>query len=174
MEKRSGNAVTVGNFDGFHLGHQSIVRNTLSVSRDKQLGSLLLTFTPNPRLFFNAEDQLIFSDDQKRFFLRSSGIENIVNIDFSEVFRLDGREFIDKYLLEKYRMSCLVVGDNFGLGKGREWDINRIAAYGNEKGFEVRIVPSEFLNGVKISSSFIRGLLRNGEVALANKMMGRS
>ena len=172
MEKRSGNAVTIGNFDGFHLGHQSIIRNTLKISAEKSIGSVLITFHPNPRLFFNAEDKLIHSDQKKKKVLESTGINKIEYIKFPEIFSLNGKDFINKYLLDLYSMKYLIVGDNFRLGKGREWDIVRIIDYGIEKEFEVKIVSPEDYKGTKISSSIIRDLLRKGEIGTANIMLG--
>lgn len=172
MEKRSGNAVTVGNFDGFHLGHQSIIRNTLKISAEKALGSVLITFNPNPRVFLNSEDKLIYSDQRKRKVLESTGINKIEYIKFPEVLSMIGNDFIDRYLLDIYSMKYLVVGDNFRLGKGREWDIERISEYGIKKGFEVKVVSPENYQGTKISSSIIRDLLRKGELSIANRMLG--
>lgn len=172
MEKRSGNAVTIGNFDGFHLGHKSIIRNTLKISAEKSLGSVLITFNPNPRIFFNSEDKLIYSDLRKKKVLESTGINKIEYIKFPEVFSLKGQEFIDKYLLDIYSMRYLIVGDNFRLGKGREWDIKRISEYGIINGFEVKVVSPENYQGTKISSSTIRHLLRKGDLRIANKMLG--
>ena len=172
MEERSGNAVAVGNFDGFHLGHRSIIRNTLKKSEENSLGSVIVTFQPNPKLFFNTDDRLIFSDDKKEEVLRSSGIKKIEYVEFPDVFKMNGQNFIDKYLLDKFYMKHLVVGDNFKLGSGREWDINRIIEYGSGKGFEVSVVPSEEFMGTKISSSVIRDFLRKGGLNTANKMLG--
>ncbi len=172
MEKRSKNAVTIGNFDGFHLGHQSIIKNTLNISDNTSLGSLLITFKPNPRVFFNSEDKLIYSDQRKNRVLASTGIKKIEYIKFPEVFKLNGKEFIDRYLLDVYRMRYLIVGDNFGLGKGREWDIKKICEYGVEKGFKVKVVPSVESGGVKISSSTIRAHLKKAQISIANEMLG--
>ncbi|MCK5220076.1 MAG: hypothetical protein KAR14_00720, partial [Candidatus Aminicenantes bacterium] len=104
--------------------------------------------------------------------LESTGINKIEYIKFPEVFSLNGQDFIDKYLLDIYSMKYLVVGDNFRLGKGREWDIERISEYGTIKGFEVKIVAPEDYHGTKISSSIIRDLLRKGEISTANIMLG--
>lgn len=172
MEKRSGNAVAVGNFDGFHLGHRSIIKNTLKISEENSLGSVIVTFQPNPKLYFNTDNRLIFSDDKKKEVLGSSGIQRVEYVDFSNIFKMSGQNFTDKYLLEIFSMKHLVVGDNFRLGAGREWDLNRIMKYGAEKGFEVSVVPSEEFMGTKISSSVIRNYLRRGGLSTANKMLG--
>jgi len=172
MEKRSGNAVTIGNFDGYHLGHQSIIKNTLKISGEKSIGSVLITFNPNPRIFFNSEDKLIYSDKRKKKVLEAAGIKNIEYINFPEIFSLSGRDFIDRFLLDIYNMKYLIVGDNFRLGKGREWDIERISEYGTKKGFKVKVVSSEDYQGITISSSKIRDLLRKGELSVANNMLG--
>ncbi|MEN8154926.1 MAG: riboflavin biosynthesis protein RibF [Acidobacteriota bacterium] len=174
MEKRSGNAVTIGNFDGFHLGHQSIIRNTLDIASEFSFGSVLVTFTPNPRKFFGIEDKLIFSDLKKSLILNSTGLKRIEYIDFTKVFDMDGRDFIDKYLLNDFSMRYLVVGENFRLGKGRGWDILKLTEYGKEKNFKVKVVPSEIYKNEKISSSLIRKQLRSGDLSKSEIMLGHS
>ncbi len=174
MEKRSGNAVTIGNFDGFHLGHQEIIKNTLDISSEFSYGSVLVTFDPNPRKFFGIEDKFIYSDKKKSETLKSTGISRIKYIDFAKVFDMKGDDFISKYLLNELSMRYLIVGENFRLGKGREWDVTRLSEYGSENNFKVKIVPSELYEKNKISSSVIRKRLREGNLSIAKNMLGRS
>jgi len=173
MEKRSGNAVAIGNFDGFHLGHQKILKHTVKLSSDLGLGKILVTFQPNPRVFFGSEDKLIFSEEMKARTLDSIGMDRIVFIDFNRVFDMTGNEFVDRYLLEDMNMCRMVVGENFRLGKGREWNTEKLSEYGRDKGFAVDVVPSEYHGGEKISSSLIRTLLRKADLYKAGKMLGK-
>ncbi len=143
MEKRSGNAIAIGNFDGFHLGHQSIIENTLKIVSSESLGSVLLTFHPNPKLFFKIEDFLIFSDEQKKKVLGSIGFDKVEYMSFADIYKMDGQDFINKYLLDVFHMKYLIVGENFRLGRGKEWDIHRIIEYGKVKDFNVKVVASE-------------------------------
>lgn len=173
MEKRSENAVAIGNFDGFHLGHQKILKHTLNLSSELRLGKLLVTFHPNPRVFFGSEDKLIFSENKKSRFLATIGLDRIVFVDFNKVFDMTGNDFVDRYLLSDLNMRRLVVGENFRLGKGREWNTRKLSEYGREKGFAVDVVPSEYFGDEKISSSLIRSLLRKADLGKAGKMLGK-
>jgi len=174
MEKRPGNAVTIGNFDGFHLGHQQIIKTTLDIASEFSLGKILVTFDPNPRRFFKVEDKLIFSDSKKSEILRSSGINRVEYIDFTKVFDMNGNDFINKFLLTDFSMKYLIVGENFRLGKGREWDVFKLSEYGRENNFKVKVVPSEMYKNDKISSSLIRSLLRDGNLTKSTNMLGNT
>ncbi len=172
MENRPGNAVTIGNFDGFHLGHKKIVKNALKIAAEYSLGKVLLTFKPNPRIYFKNEDKLIFSESKKIDTLNSIGMSRIEYIDFAKVFDMDGRDFVDKYLLGKFSMRYLIIGENFKLGKGREWDTAKLTEYGKKKNFKVKVVPSESYKNTKISSTLIRSFLRKGDLITARNMLG--
>ncbi len=172
MGKRIGNAITIGNFDGFHLGHRSIVKHTLKIADRDGLGTVLLTLNPNPKLFFKTEDRLIYTDIQKHKVLESSGIDRIEYLKFRELYHLDGKDFIDIFLIKRFNIKYLVVGENFRLGRDRAWDIERIKGYGSLRNFNIKIVPSEKIDGQKVSSSSIRAALKKGELSRANKMLG--
>ena len=172
MENRSGNAVTIGNFDGFHLGHKKIVQNSIQIATEYSLGKVLLTFKPNHRIYFKIEDKLIFSESKKNDTLNSLDIGRIEFVDFTKVFDMDGRNFVDKFLLDKFSMRYLIVGENFRLGKGREWDTVKLSEYGEEKNFKVKVVSSELYKNTKISSTLIRSFLRKGDLITAQNMLG--
>ncbi len=174
MKKISGKIVTIGNFDGIHLGHNAIVKRVLKLSEKENMGTVLITFNPNPKVFFKKENGLIFTEKQKNRFLNSLGIDKIDCMTFKSISNMEGEEFIEKYLIEKYSMKFLVVGENFNLGKGRTWNTKKIKSVEKKFGFKLVEVKSEKLDGIKISSSKIRELLRKGDLQTANRMLGKN
>ncbi|MEN8154687.1 MAG: bifunctional riboflavin kinase/FAD synthetase [Acidobacteriota bacterium] len=173
MEKSRNNVITIGNFDGIHLGHREIIKTAERISSGKKKGLILITFTPNPKLFFKRIKKLIFTDKQKSEIFSSMNIERVEYLNFFDIYKLKGNEFIKNFLIEKFSMEYLVVGENFKLGKERECDIKKLKDMENELNFSLIVVPSVKLEGEKISSTIIREHLSNGNIEKANVMLGR-
>lgn len=173
MGKISKNVVTIGNFDGFHLGHQEIIKVAKKIASENNKRLILITFNPNPKIFFKRINEMIFTDKQKTDLINLMDIDRIEYLDFQKIHKLSGYNFVKKYLIKKFSMEYLVVGENFKLGKGREWSIEKLKKIEDESAFSVIVVPSMKLNDEKISSTKIRKYLADANLERANMMLGR-
>jgi riboflavin kinase/FMN adenylyltransferase len=174
MEKTKveNSAVSIGNFDGFHLGHVRIIEELKEVARQRNLRSLVLTFSPHPKILFKRVSSLIHTDEQRKRILKAQGVDRVFFIDFREVSDLSAESFVKDFLIEKFSVEYIVVGRNFRFGKNRKGDIETLKQLSGKFGFTSLVIEPEYLDGVRISSSFIRSRLMAGEVEAANRMLG--
>ncbi len=168
-----GSIAAVGNFDGFHLGHRKLVDTLKQIALKKKLVSLILTFIPNPKVFFNKELTLINSDEQKKQLLESLGVDHIVPLDFNQVLDMSGEVFVRDILIDRYNVKFIVMGENFKFGKNRQCDSESIKKMAEKFGFEFIVVSPVILDGTPISSSLIRKKLGSAEIEDSNRMLGR-
>ena len=177
-----GAVVSVGVFDGVHLGHQEILRAALDRATRAPQGSTggrcaVVSFDPHPDLVlarsFRAPAPLTpLSERRER--ISALGIRELEVIPFTrELAALEPEEFVARHLVGPYRMHTLVVGEGFALGRGRGGDVQRLRAIGAGEGFEVVAVPLLELDGAPVSSTRIRALLEAGRVADAARLLGR-
>jgi riboflavin kinase/FMN adenylyltransferase len=166
-------AIAIGNFDGFHLGHQKIIESLKQVARENNLVSIILTFTPNPRLYFKREKQLINTDAQKKEILGNLGVDRVIFINFTEVVDMSDEQFLKDFLIDKYKMKHIVMGENFRFGKGREGDIGFLKRMADQWGFGLTVVKSVTLDRQRISSTYIRQELASAQIEESNRMLGR-
>ena len=168
-------ALSIGMFDGVHLGHQSIIKKLNTISQSKNLESAILTFWPHPRKVFNPQDdlKLLNNIDEKTYLLQKNGLQHLFLKEFDEDFRnLTGEEFVKQILVEKLQVKHLIVGYDHTFGKNRSGDFSLLKKMGPELGFEVEQVEAVNYKGINISSTQIRNALSNGNVILANEMLG--
>ena len=165
--------IAIGNFDGYHLGHQEIVRALMTIARQKELVSIILTFSPNPKLYFNPKQKLIIPESEKKKLLQSLDIDRVVVLDFKDFCQMTGDRFIQDILLERFNMAHIVVGSNFRFGYERQNDIDSLERFSHQYGFGLSVVEPVFLKGILVSSSLIRQKLNEGRVEEANEMLGR-
>jgi len=169
-----GSAVAIGNFDGFHLGHQKIIEGLKQTARENRLISIILTFTPNPRIYFKREKHLINTDAQKKEILENLGVDRVIFIPFAEVVDMSDERFLKEFLIDRYKMKHIVMGENFRFGKGREGDIGFLKQMSEQWGFGLTVVESVRLGHQRISSTYIREKLAAGQIEESNRMLGRS
>lgn len=168
-------ALSIGMFDGVHLGHQSIVKKLNTISETKNLESAILTFWPHPRKIFNPNDdlKLLNTIDEKTYLLKKNGLQHLFLKEFDEEFRnLTGEEFVKQILVKKLRVKHLIVGYDHTFGKNKSGDFSLLKKMGPELGFEVEQVEAVNYKDLNISSTQIRNALSNGNVILANEMLG--
>lgn len=170
LQNRS--VIAIGNFDGFHLGHKKIIEILNSISEEKGFCSTVLTFVPNPKIFFKKKLSLINTDRQKERILKSLKVDRVLFLNFKEIFQLSDEVFVDEYLIKRFNMEYMVVGENFRFGKDREGNPDSLKKLSLKFGFNIKIVEPEILYGTRISSSIIRERLFKGEIKDANKMLG--
>lgn len=167
--------VTIGSFDGIHLGHQKLITNLVSKAHEQDIPAVVVTFFPNPAVIIKKINSpyYISSPKEKESFLQELGVDFLVTIAFTqELATLTSHEFMDK-LIHHLGLKYLIVGQGFVLGKDRQGSVDVLNSIGQEKGFEVLAVGSEIHHAKQISSSQIRQLIQNGEVDEAAKLLGR-
>ncbi|MBI5846986.1 MAG: bifunctional riboflavin kinase/FAD synthetase [Nitrospirae bacterium] len=168
--------ITLGNFDGIHLGHQELVRMVMKRAQEIQGQSMVVTFRPHP-LKVLAPDKcppLISIYEEKIELFKKLGIDVLVKIPFSLHFaEMSPREFVKKILCDLLGTKEIFVGCNYRFGKGREGTTETLKQMGEEFGFRVNEVEQIFLKSELISSTKIRQLLRAGEVEHAAELLGR-
>ena len=170
--------VTVGTFDGLHLGHKKILDQVLEIARTKKLKSTLITFEPHPRVVLHkasvAQSQLLSTIDEKFNILETTGIDCVLVIEFNQDFANKTYDrFVDDVLLGKLSMSYLVVGYDHAFGKDREGHFENVRNLANAEHFNLIRVEPFFMNGTAVNSSFIRNLLFDGDVRNAAEFLGR-
>lgn len=168
-------ALTIGVFDGVHLGHQLLINRVKEKADEENLESVVVTFLHHPRLILGHQSHITFitSIEERVKLLKNLGVSHVVTLSFThELARLSAREYVS-LMMQYLKMRELVVGPDFALGKGREGDINSLRSLGKELGFGIEVVPPLLYQGEVISSTAVRGALARGEINKMNKFLGR-
>jgi riboflavin kinase/FMN adenylyltransferase len=168
--------LTLGVFDGLHLGHQLIVRTVVERARAAGAVPTVITFDPHPRAVLHPESAppLLQTFDQKVEALSLLGVGQTIVIRFTEEFaRVPAREFLRDVVHERLQAREVYLGRGFAFGRGREGNIELLRAVSEKLGFRAEEVPEVRLRGRRISSSRVRELLAEGRVNLARRMLGR-
>lgn len=167
--------VTIGNFDGVHLGHQALFEEVVLRARLNNGTSVVVTFSPHPLKVLSSKGiRLISTTQQKIELIERAGIDVLVIIPFSrEIAATRAGEFVDQVLLQRIGMKDLVVGYDYALGKGREGDIHFLKQQGVDKGFGVTVVGACYQSGMIVSSTKIRELVAAGKMRDVFALLGR-
>ncbi len=168
--------VTIGTFDGVHLGHQQIIRQLKSEALGNGGETIIVTFHPHPRKVVPGKTEgisLLNTMEEKIRLLDSHGIDHLVIVPFTAEFSiLTAEQYVTEFLVKKFRPSVLIIGYDHRFGQGRKGDYELLEAMGPANGFEVWEIPEHILNTVTISSTRIRNDLREGKLAEANQFLG--
>jgi riboflavin kinase/FMN adenylyltransferase len=168
--------VTIGTFDGVHLGHQKVIAQLKEEARKINGETVIITFYPHPRKIIHQEQKpfhLLNSLAEKIKLLESFGVDNVVVVPFNEAFAAQtAEEYVQEFLMKKVHAHTIIVGYDHRFGKGRTGDYHTLENYGKQLGFRVKERPEKLLNEVIISSTKIREALMNGEVEVANQFLG--
>jgi riboflavin kinase/FMN adenylyltransferase len=167
--------VTIGVFDGVHLGHKELISELLKQAGEKNLFSAVVTFRQHPEDMLSSKTKLPYLTDIKTriTLLKNEGIDIIVPLSFTkELAGLDARRFIG-LLQEHLRMRGMVIGSDFALGKAREGDKDNLRRLGKELGFSVTVVPPLEIAGEVVSSTTIRKAMAEGNMEKVRKLTGR-
>lgn len=175
LRRDSRSVVTVGTFDGVHLGHQSIIREVTARAKSRGGRSVVVTFEPHPReIVGRGPVNLITSLDERLGLIASLGADAILLLNFTREFSLQGpKEFFTKYVIEGVGVSEMVVGHDHMFGRDRAAGLNELKELGREFGFAVDAIEPVVSNGDVVSSSRIRELLLAGDVGRAHRYLGR-
>jgi riboflavin kinase / FMN adenylyltransferase len=171
------NAVlTIGTFDGVHLGHQQIIRQLKSEAMAKSGETVILTFHPHPRKVVRGDQDgisLLNTLEEKITLLESHGINHLVVVPFTPEFsRLTAEQYVTEFLVSKFRPAVLIIGYDHRFGQGRSGNYELLEEMGPAHGFEVKEIPEHILNTVTVSSTRIRQDLKEGKLAEANQFLG--
>lgn len=167
--------ITIGIFDGVHMGHQAILKKVIHQAKKANLESAVLTFFPHPRMVLqqDLEIKLLNTIDEKTSLLQDLGIDNLIihpfDLDFS---RLSAEEFVKDVLVNKLNIQKIIIGHDHRFGRNRTATINDLIEYGKEYNFDVEQITAQEIDEIAISSTKIRKALEEGNVALANNYLG--
>ena len=166
---------TIGVFDGVHLGHQALLRETVSLSKKLKAEPWVLTFHDHPVHVLKGGPKIPFLLTRQATFdcLKLKGAKEVHVLNFTKVFSKKNPEQFVQWLRAKGHLKGIVVGDNFRFGKGAQGDVRLLTQLGKRHGFEVKVVKPVSLEGKVVSSSRIREALAQGKTDLANRMLGR-
>lgn len=167
---------TIGFFDGVHRGHQFLIKHVMDEAERLGLKSMVITFDRHPRQVLHQEYQplLLTTLDMKRQLLEATGVDKVEVLHFDEhLASLTAYDFMSRVLRDKLNVKCLVIGYDNRFGHNRSEGFDDYVRYGKELGIDVIHNPAFLLNGVKVSSSVVRSFLKEGEVEMANKCLGR-
>ena len=169
--------VTLGTFDGVHLGHFAILDKICNIAKQENLESVLLTFFPHPRLIVSndSEIKMLNTMAEKAMLLKQKGIQNFIIHPFDKLFsELSPREFVEQVLIKQLNIQKIIIGYDHKFGKNRAADFNDLIAFGKEFGFEVEEISAKQVDEVTVSSTKIRNSLLEGNISLANDYLGYS
>jgi len=169
--------VTIGNFDGVHLGHREIFRELRKKAELECALSTVVTFVPHPLKVLthnNKKIRLINTYSEKETLIEASGIDCMVAIPFTESFAtISPHEFVEEVLVKRLSVSCLIIGYDYSFGRNRQGSVDTLREFGAEFGFKVEVLEPIGKEGLVYSSSKIRSLLLDGDVSGVVPLLGR-
>ena len=175
LQPKKDTLLTIGVFDGVHLGHKYLLSQLTEQAREQNLLSGVVTFNQHPQEVLSPQTKLPFLTDltQRINLLKNEGIEAIITLSFtSELAQLSAHQFVS--LLKKYlRMRGLIIGPDFALGQNREGNTNTLRTLGQDMNFSVTVIPPIIINGEVVSSTAIRNALADGDMKRALSLVGR-
>ena len=167
--------VTIGTFDGVHIGHQKIVKDLVKQASENNKKSALLTFFPHPRMVLqkDASIELINTINERIDLLEKTGLDYLIIHPFSKEFsRLSAMDFVRDIWVNQLRVSKLIIGYDHHFGKNREGNIEQLTEYSHMFNFDVQEIPAQDIDSVSVSSTKIRKALKEGSLKTANNYLG--
>lgn len=167
--------VTIGTFDGVHIGHQKILEKIVQNAKVLNCESLVLTFFPHPRMVLQDSTtiKLLNTVDEKSLLLAKIGIDTLIIHPFDKEFsRLSAEEFVTTILVDKFNIHKIIIGHDHRFGRNRTANIDDLIQFGKEYNFEVEQISVEEIDAVAVSSTKIRNAILDGDITLANEYLG--
>ncbi len=168
--------MTIGNFDGLHLGHQQLISECVVRAKQSNLPSVLMTFEPYPQAFFSRDTKFprLMSLRDKYLSLQDSGIDYLCVLRFdAKIAALSAESFVEDILARQFHVKSVVVGDDFRFGAKRVGDFKLLEQLGNIYGFETTQMPTYVYQKQRVSSSWLREALGKGNLDTAKALLGR-
>lgn len=168
--------VTIGNFDGVHVGHQQLFATVKEKANKHNGTSVAITFNPHPlQVLLPDGIKLISTCEQKAELIEAAGIDVLIVIPFTKDFaKTTADTFVKNFLIDTLHIKELVVGYDYAFGKGRGGNIDFLKSQGEQFGFPVTVVEAHYTEDQLVSSTRIRQLVKNGEMAMARTLLGRN
>lgn len=169
--------VTIGAFDGVHLGHQAVIRHLLDKSLELSVPSVVIVFEPLPREYFSPlkAPARIMSFREKFFAMRALGVDRLLRVRFNESLRaMSAQQFVDDIFVAGLGVRYVALGDDFRFGNDREGDLDFIRRQGSRHGYEAGPTPTLSLDGSRVSSTRIREALESADFAGAEHLLGHA
>ena len=167
--------VTIGTFDGVHIGHQKIIKRLITVGKEKGLKSVVLTFFPHPRMVLQKDSnlKLLNTIEEREAILTSLGLDEMVIKTFTNEFaNLSAHDFVKTILVDTLHAKYIIIGYDHQFGKDRSANIDDLKTFGKEFGFEVEEISAQDVEDVSVSSTKIRIALQEGDIETANSYLG--
>ena len=174
-KKPVSSVVTVGTFDGIHLGHQKLIDKVLSISKTENLRSIVLTFNPHPRIILNNDSNisLLTTKTEKNKILKSFNIDYLITQQFSKEFsRLTPLDYVKTILVDKLNVKHIVIGYDHHFGRNRNANSNNLNEFSKLFNFQVSEVDVLTKDNISVSSTKIRNLIFQGRIKEANALLG--
>ncbi len=176
LPELNSSVLTIGNFDGLHLGHQSLIMNLVKNAKKFNAPSIVCTFRPHPRaiLYPDIPTHRLFDYRDQAEMMQNLGVDYLIEEKFTKDFSLmTSDEFIDFYIVRHFKPIHLIVGYDFSFGKNRTGDHHFLTEYCSKNKIQLTIQPALEINGQVISSSIVRKFLEHGELKKAEDYLGR-
>ena len=167
--------VTIGTFDGVHIGHQKVIKKLVKSAKKNKATSVLLTFFPHPRMVLqkDLDIKLINTIEERTYLLEKLGLEILVIQEFTEDFaKLSALDFVRTILVNALNISRLVIGYDHHFGKNREGNFEQLKDYGFTYNFTVKKISQQEISDIAVSSTKIRKAIENGKIEKANIYLG--
>lgn len=168
--------VTVGTFDGVHLGHRRIIGRLAEMAKTRKGESIVVTFEPHPRMVlaqYGTAVKLINTASRKYELIAGLGVDHLVIVPFTLAFsKTPWESFIRDFIVKTLKTRCLVVGYDHRFGHGRQGDHDKLLHLAREENFCIEEVPPLLADGMEVSSTRIRNALHGGDIRLANRLLG--
>ncbi len=168
-------AITIGTFDGVHIGHRKILERLTNNAKSLNLKSTVLTFFPHPRVVLqkDADIKLLNTIEEKIKILQNTGLDILIIHPFDKEFsRLTATDFVRDILVNSLNTKKIIIGYDHRFGRNRNANINDLIAFGNTLDFEVEEIPVQEVDDVSVSSTKIRKALEEGDIISANRYLG--
>jgi riboflavin kinase/FMN adenylyltransferase len=167
--------VTIGTFDGVHIGHQKIIEKLIQETKKADCESLILTFFPHPRMVLNGSSsiKLLNTINEKSSLLEKMGLDNLVVHPFDKKFsNLSAEEFVKTILVDSFNLKKIIIGYDHRFGNNRSANIDDLISFGKKYDFEVEQISAQEIDSVSVSSTKIRDAITDGNMIIANEFLG--
>ena len=168
--------LTIGTFDGVHIGHQAIIKRLVNSSHSKNAQAVVLTFFPHPRSIIQGKKSVLLIDSikEKEEILRKLGVDVLIIHPFTlEFSNLNAKKFTRDILVNTLNVSNLFIGYDHRFGKNRTASVSDLILYGQTYGFEVEVIPAQDIDAISVSSTKIRKALSEGDIEIVSQYLGR-
>ena len=168
--------VTIGTFDGVHIGHRKIITDMVAKGKKENLLTILLTFFPHPRMVLQKDSNIKMIDtiNEKKNIFKKLGVEVLIIQPFTKDFsRMSAIKFTRDILVNSLKVSKLMIGYDHRFGRNREATVQTLKGFGLDYNFKVDEIPAQDIESISVSSTKVRNAIRNGDFKLVNKFLNR-